>query len=479
MRLTKRRHYLLSGIALFAFAATSAHADTPKEQELEARIAALERMFGSVQADLAATKAENAKLRADAAEAQAQVQARTAELAASVAAIKVTPAASTAPAPVIAPADGFKVGATTVKLGGFLKTTVDFTRWNDGDVATGNLGRDFYLPQSTPIGGTRESVDNDFNAKQTRLWLTTETAVAGHTLKGYVEGDFQTSPGPQGNERTTNGYNFALRRAYLQYDRLTVGEDWTTFQNIATLPESTDFIGPTEGIVFARQPLIRYSYPVSKTTTLHLALENPETASANLGSPTLIENDDDSVPDVVVRLNHSFAQGEVSVAGIVRQLSVDNGAIGDTATGYGISVAGKINLDQAKRYEFKFMATTGTGIGRYVGLNFAPDAVYVPATAQLQDVDIAGGYAAFKVNWTPQLRSSLIGSIQSVDYAKGLTPASLATFNKQAWSVSANLFYTPVKGLDLGAEYRHGVREVVSGADGSLDRLEFLAKYSF
>lgn len=472
----KRRPYLLSGIALFALAATTAHADTPKEQELEARIAALERLFGTVQSELATTKAENQKLRADAALAQA----RTAELAASVSAIHVAPAAAlAAPAPAAAPADGFKVGATTVKLGGFLKTTVDFTRWNNGDVATGNLGRDFYLPQSTPIGGVRESVDNDYNAKQTRLWMTTETAVNGHVLKGYVEGDFQTSPGTQGNERTTNGYNFALRRAYLQYDKLTVGEDWTTFQNVAMLPESTDFIGPTEGIVFARQPLVRYSYPMSKTTTLHVAVENPETASANLGSPTLIENDDDSIPDFVVRLNQSFASGEVSVAGIVRQLSVDNGAIDDTSSGYGLSVAGKINLDKAKRYEWKFMATYGSSIGRYVGLNFAPDAVFVPATGQLKNVDILGGYSALKVNWTPKLRSTLTGSIQTVDYDSGLALASLANFNKQAWSVSANLFFSPVKGLDLGAEYRHGIREVVSGADGSLDRLEFLAKYSF
>ncbi|MCE2891342.1 MAG: DcaP family trimeric outer membrane transporter [Hyphomonadaceae bacterium] len=469
----KRRHHLLSGIALFALAATSAHADTPKEQELEARIAALERMFGTVQTELASAQAENQKLRADAALAQA----KTAELANSVAAIHVTPAA--APVGPTATADGFKVGATTVKLGGFFKTTVDFTRWNDGDVATGNLGRDFYLPQSTPIGGQRENLDNDFNAKQTRLWLTTETAISGHTLKGYVEGDFQTSPGTQGNERTTNGYNFALRRAYIQYDRFTFGEDWTTFQNVATLPESTDYIGPTEGIVFARQALVRYSYPLSKTTTLHLAVENPETASANLGTPTLIENDDDSVPDFIVRLNHSFAAGEISVAGIARRLSVDNGAIGDTSSGYGVSVTGKVNLDAAKRYEWKFMATYGTGIGRYVGLNFAPDAVFVPATGQLKNVDILGGYSALKVNWTPKLRSTLTGSIQTVDYDSGLALASLANFNKQAWSVSANLFYSPVKGVDLGAEYRHGVREVVSGAEGSVDRLELIAKYSF
>ncbi|OYU77006.1 MAG: hypothetical protein CFE32_07720 [Alphaproteobacteria bacterium PA3] len=466
----------MSGIAIVAFAATSAHADTPKEQELEARIAALERLFGTMQTELDATKAENQKLRAGSAAAQAL----SADAIASISAIQLAPSnAGVTPASTPVVADGFKVGATTVKLGGFIKASVDFTRWNDGDVATGNLGRDFYFPHAIPIGGQRESIDNDFNAKQTRLWLTTETAVNGHILKGYVEGDFQTSPGTQGNERTSNGYNFALRRAYIQYDKMTFGEDWTTFQNLAALPESTEFIGPTESIIFIRQPLVRYSYPLSKTTTLHLAVENPETASANLGSPALIENDDDSVPDFVVRLNHTFTAGEVSIAAIARRLSVDNGAVGDATTGYGVSVAGRMNLDAAKRYEWKFMLTYGSGVGRYVGLNFAPDAVFVPATAQLKNVEVLGGYSAFRVNWTPKMRSTVSGSMQTVDYESGLALASLANFNKQAWSMSANLFYTPVKSLDLGAEYRHGVREVVSGADGSLDRLEFLAKYSF
>ena len=42
-----------------------------------------------------------------------------------------------------------------------------------------------------------------------------------------------------------------------------------------------------------------------------------------------------------------------------------------------------------------------------------------------------------------------------------------------------NLFYSPVKNIDLGVEFRHGERELVNGADGSTDRIEVVAKYSF
>ena len=46
-------------------------------------------------------------------------------------------------------------------------------------------------------------------------------------------------------------------------------------------------------------------------------------------------------------------------------------------------------------------------------------------------------------------------------------------------SYAGNLFWSPTKGFDLGIEYRHGERELVSGAAGQLDRMEFVAKYSF
>ena len=72
-----------------------------------------------------------------------------------------------------------------------------------------------------------------------------------------------------------------------------------------------------------------------------------------------------------------------------------------------------------------------------------------------------------------------MGSYQNVSYADGLTAASIATFNKRAWSAAANLFYSPVKNVDLGVEVRHGKRDLVNGASGTTDRIDVAAKYSF
>jgi len=69
--------------------------------------------------------------------------------------------------------------------------------------------------------------------------------------------------------------------------------------------------------------------------------------------------------------------------------------------------------------------------------------------------------------------------MQSVDYAAALSPAAIAAYNKQAWSGAVNLFYSPVRAIDLGVEYRHGSRELVNGQSGTIDRLEFAARYNF
>mgnify|MGYP001764985759 CR=1 FL=1 len=475
---------LMAGVAIFALSTTSALAETKKEKELEARIEALEKAFGSLTGQLQASQAENAQLRSAVAQAQASAadaQAKAADASKTIEAAK----------PVLASAkqDGFTVGngSTRVKIGGFLKTVVSLSKWDDGSVAANSLGRDFYLPSTIPVRAAtpaRSTTNNDYNAKHTRLWLNLDTTVAGHSLKGYVETDFQTTanaaPGITGggSERTTNGYNLALRRAYIQFDNLTVGQDWSTFQNAATLPETTDFVGTTEGTVFVRQPLVRYSKKLSEMATLQLAVENGETQSATGPTLATTENDQDKLPDFVARLNLKAGNADLALASVLRQLRVDSGAVEDTAMGWGVSGSGKIVFGDKKQHDLRFMATYGKGLGRYVGLNFSPDAI-ISAAGQLETPRLFAGFAAARISLTPTVRTNLMFSYQDVNYPGGFAAGYFNTFNETAYSYAGNIFWSPAKGFDLGAEYRHGVRELGSGAKGQLDRLEFAAKYSF
>jgi len=467
-----RRTRLLAGLLAASALALpgAAQAAGPREADLAARLERLEAEMAQLRADLQSARAEASQ---NAAAAQAAVQAATAQseqAAARVAALEAKPQA---------PAEGFRAGATTIKLGGYIKLIAANTRYSEGEVATNSLGRDFYLPQTIPTGGAPASRVTDFTAKQSRFWLNLDTAVAGHSLKGYLEFDFQVSPGAQGSQRTTNGYNLGLRRAYMQVDKWTFGQDWSTFQYTGALPESTDYVGGAEGTVFVRQPLIRYSAALGKGTTLHMSVENPESGTATLGSPTLNENGDDHLPDFAVRLAWAGKRGELSLGGLARQVRVENAGISAQTGGFGVSLGGKLFFNEAKTGDARIMVTYGHNIGRYVGLNFAPDAVYVPATNSLESVNTFAVIGAVRVPVAPGVRINLMGSYQNVDYDDSLAAANIATLNKKAWSGAANLFYSPVKNVDLGVEYRHGERDLVNGANGTTDRFDVVAKYSF
>ncbi|PLK27953.1 hypothetical protein C0V78_11870 [Novosphingobium sp. TH158] len=467
---------MLAGSALAAPHAALARSTN----SVEARLDRLEAELSALRADLAKSRAETdaAVQRANAAEARASLsESQSAGAIQRVAALESKPApAPAAPPP---PADGFRSGNTTIKLGGYIKLIGSSTHYSDGEVATNSTGRDFYLPQTIPTGGQPSAHDTDFTAKQSRFWLNLDSTVAGHALKGYLEFDFQTSPGTQGSQRTTNGYNPALRRAFMQVDRWTFGQDWSTFQYTGALPESTDYVGGAEGTVFVRQPLIRYSAPMGGGTTLHLAVENPESGTASFGAPALNENGDDRLPDFVARLAYAGKMGELSLGALARQVRVENSGVAASAGGFGVSLGGKLFLNDEKTGDARFMVTYGRNIGRYVGLNFAPDAVFVPGTNKLESASVLAMIGAVRLPLMPGVRVNLMGSYQTVDYADALTAASLATFNKHAWSAAANLFYTPVKNVDLGLEYRHGERKLVGGAEGSTDRIDVVAKYSF
>lgn len=389
-------------------------------------------------------------------------------------AAKPAPAAATAAAPPApAKAGEAKLGDTKLTWGGYVKADAMFSRFSEGEVAQGS-GRDFYLPNSIPVsagsGSSREFFDA--HAKETRLFLKSDTMLDGHKLGTVVEFDFIVSQGT-GTEVVTNAYNPGLRRAFVTYDNWLLGQEWTTFQNLAALPETLDFVAfPSEGTVFARQPQVRYTHG-----GLQIALENPETSLLPNGGGTVLGDGDPTIPDAIARYNFKLGGAELSVAGLLRQLRVENPAAGATAavkdsrTGGGISFAGRIPLGKD---DLKFMLTSGDGIGRYVALGTSADAVL--SGGKLDSIGITAGYLAYKHQWSQQWRSTLTASAFEADNNAARTGGAVT---KSVRSYSGNLLYSPVAKLTFGVEYRHASREVENGADGSLDRLQFSTKYSF
>ncbi len=459
---------LLAATSLSLPALALAAAPATREAELEARLLRLEAEMAAMKADLQQARAErvsspdNTQALAVARAAETKADAVTAKLAA----IEAKPQT-----------DGFKVGGTTYKMGGFVKVVGSVTRFGNGELAGGSLGKEFFLPQQIPVGGSA-STDMIGHARQTRLFFSTSTPVGGKELKGHIEFDFALSPAPLGAQRATNAYVPTFRRAFISYGNLMVGQEWTAFQNPTHLPESTDFVGPMDGSIFVRQMMVQYRQPLGGGLDLYLAAENPQTETINTTSAAMADIDQDRSPDFVAKLAFKDKTKDLHIAGLVRTISVHNGGTGDNAVGYGATVGGKILFGPDNRHDVRFMGAIGRGIGRYFTVGFAPDAIYDRAVSdRLNLIENVAGWASVKLGWTETLRSTVMVGYQHADYPDTLPTPGLA--NVEAWSVAGNLFWSPVRNLDFGIEYRHAVREVANGLVGTMDRVEMAAKYTF
>jgi len=375
------------------------------------------------------------------------------------------------------------IGKTKVDLGGYIKLDVLYSNFSDGPVAQSTT-RDFYVPNGTPIfpvGATAHSY-LDFQAKETRLWLGTQTDFGEHKLSSYLEIDFISGQIPQtvvtsaagatattGTKISTNAYNPALRRAYVTFDNWLLGQDWSTFQNLTAYPETLDFIGPTEGTVFVRQPQVRYT-----NGGLQLSFETPETTVYPNRSAAAAKTDDNYWPDLIARYNLKADFGNFAIAGVARMLKDANtvGGADDNAFGWGGTVSGKVPV--LGKDDIRFMFIGGGGIGRYLAVGTFGGAV-VNDSNKLASVWVFDGFVAYRHVWNNEWRSNVIVS--------GISGVSLSflgpTSTRRTESVLANLLYSPVSKLTLGGEARFASRTDIASDSGNLWRFQMSAKYYF
>ena len=282
-----------------------------------------------------------------------------------------------------------------------------------------------------------------------------------------VELDFLATN--DGNERVSNSYSPRLRHAFFTYNKWLFGQTWMTFFNVGALPENLDFVGPAESTIFGRQAMIRYT-----TGNWQFAAENPETTITPYGGGRIVA-DDNVLPDLVARYNWKWDGGNLTVAGIFRELAYENNSAGidESTNGYGVSASGKFMFG---RNDLRWMVSTGSGLGRYMGLNTANGA-FLDMDGNLEAIDSTGGFVSWRQFWNDKWRSNFTLGYLTVD--NDTEEMGTAGVTSEASSFHVNLIYSPVPKMDFGIEYMHANREVESGVDGDLDRIQFSAKYAY
>jgi len=359
------------------------------------------------------------------------------------------------------------------QFGGYVKLDAIYSDYSSGP-STG-AGRDFYIPATVPVGPENAQGESylDLDAKESRInFRTTHILDNGAKLGSFWEMDFMLPGTGNGDERISNSYNPRVRHAFVTYNKWLFGQTWMTFFNVAALPENLDFVGPAESTIFGRQAQIRYT-----SGNWQMSIENPETTVTPYGGGVRIVADDNHVPDLVIRYNLKGDWGSFAAAGMVRQLRYEGPSggmqIDDSTTSFALSVSGK--FDFANKDDFRWMASWGDGIGRYIGLNTANGAV-IDENGKLKGIEQFGVFGSYRHFWSEQWRSNLTVGYLSVDNNTAWTGTGVT---KDAMSYHVNAIYSPLPKLDFGLEYIYAEREIESGYDGSLSRFQFSAKYAF
>lgn len=318
----------------------------------------------------------------------------------------------------------------TVTFGGFIKIDA---RYVDGTAGY----KDFWTGGATP--GADKSQFNMF-AKESRF----NTKYVHGDVTGFIEMDFY---GGGGNEIISNSVHPRLRHAFIKYKDILVGQTWTTFMNTSALAETADFGGPMVGEAFVRNTQVRYTMG-----NLQVSLENPESFG---GDPT-----QDAMPDVIAKYSFKGDWGNVSVAGLVRQLNTDptQTASGESESesALGFSVAGRVKTFGKDDVRFQLH---GGNTGRYVGVAAQKDLVG-------EEVEEAISYmVAYRHYWTKDTRSSVF---------YGNITTDLSDADRSHWGVNIFKNYTPK--LSFGAELGQFIQD-----DSNTDSiyLQFSAKYGF
>lgn len=338
--------------------------------------------------------------------------------------------------------DGLKIGDTTISFGGFIKADMIYGSGGNGTANSYSTG----LPRN--FAGFAQSTNDwkvGFSARESRFSFGTATDdVGGHKLQTFLEMDFNTAADAPGNEVVSNSYNPRLRQAYGRWNGWEFGQTYTTFTDLAALPEILNQ-GKMAAFIYTTQPMIRYNMDAPGGKFM-VALENPEDG---YGTNSY---DDQSYPDLTARYQIRGNYGFYSIAGVVRNLEDD--ASGDEKVTGAVSLSARIPT--IGRDDLRMQYSYGA-LGRYMGLFTYPDVDLADqAGGEVDPLKTYGATVAYRHFWAPQWRSSLVGSYTEVVDDTAIQGAgSLLNYFDASTSLHANLLWSPHQNLTLGVEYSY------------------------
>jgi hypothetical protein len=311
-----------------------------------------------------------------------------------------------------------------------------------------DLFTDLTFQPTTASGSTKGKTR--FTAETSRIGFETATPTQFGTFATKVEADFYSYG-------SGNRNRLRLRHAYGEYAGFLVGQTWSTFMDLDDLPETVDFNGPI-GAPFSRRTMIRYTYNDPQFAKFTVALEDPTDQAVGASSS-------EKMPQIVVRFDKGFDWGAINVRG----LSHEKRSATQTKRGSGIGVGGSYKLNDKNLLMAQYARVDGDVDQLYGSNGYEIDGTTGAITFD-KNQGLVLGWAH---TYNDQLRANLAFGANrgksATDYAD----------NKTLQQLHVGAIYSPIKNVELGAEYIHGVNKKFDGSSGKMDRMDLMARYSF
>lgn len=268
---------------------------------------------------------------------------------------------------------------------------------------------------------------------------------------------------------------FRIRHAYGQIGNFLVGQTWSLFSNVSSLPAMVDGKGPT-GSVKLRTPQARYSRSNRKGTHWAAAIEysRPDLNTQEIDSIGLSVVQ--LIPDLTARIERQGVFGAVQLSGVVTTLSIKDPNNDITNSfGWGGQLSGTI--DFTEKHKVLYQLTYGKSIAHFISTfsGTGQDFIFNPETTEFEGLYAFGGFLSYGFNWTKNLSTNLSSGYADLSN-KDYQPANSY---KNSMSFSLDSFWTIVDGLRLGLEYVYGQRWNKDGSSGNASRVWALFYYDF
>lgn len=358
---------------------------------------------------------------------------------------------------------------TVLSVGGRIRMETAYSDPSVGGEGGANNWDIGLSPASVNTSPQGEKGELSMSAKESRVWLKTRKPTVYGVLLSLIEVDFY---GSNGNEKGTNSHGPRLRHAYMALGGLTIGQANSTFMGSGA-PDTLH--APMDDIVI-RQPLIRWSQSFDEGS-LDLSLEQPESILLDSAGGQ-VTPDDDRLPDFAAKYVLYGLWGEVSLAGIARQIRADSDIVAgksDTQTGGALHFSGRLKTFGVD--DLRFGIASGDALGRYIG---GASAVYAGGSidnrGNIALQNTTGGHLSYQHWWSNEWRSTAAYGYVVTENNKNLLPG---TADKRSHSAHINIQWSPIQNGLLGLEYIQALRELENGEEYTLDRFQFVASYDF